>query len=110
MKTRSPNVYERFTWSNSNTMVMNMNNLYGDGNGYVGNLNLNPETAHTLSVSGHWHDAAQRHWNLKVTPYFTYVDDYIDAVACSKVGKTCPARTDGFVNLSWTISLPVYMA
>ncbi len=100
MKTRSPNVYERFAWSNNNTMVMNMNNLYGDGNGYVGNLNLDPETAHTLSVSGNWHDAAQQHWNLKVTPYFTYVDDYIDAVACTKVGKTCPARTDGFVNLS----------
>jgi iron complex outermembrane recepter protein len=100
MKTRSPNVYERFAWSNNNTMVMNMNNLYGDGNGYVGNLNLKPEKAHTLSVSGNWHDAAQQHWNLKVTPYFTYVDDYIDAVTCAKVGKTCPARTDGFVNLS----------
>lgn len=100
IKTRSPNVYERFAWSNNNTMVMNMNNLYGDGNGYVGNLNLKPETAHTLSVSSNWHDAAQQHWNLKVTPYFTYVDDYIDAVACAKVGKTCPARTDGFVNLS----------
>lgn len=100
MKTRSPNVYERFAWSNSNTMVMNMNNLYGDGNGYVGNLSLNPETAHTLSVSGDWHDAAQQHWKLKVTPHFTYVDDYIDAVACAEVGKTCAARTDGFVNLS----------
>ncbi|MBM3350989.1 MAG: TonB-dependent receptor [Betaproteobacteria bacterium] len=100
MKTRSPNVYERFAWSNSNTMVMNMNNLYGDGNGYVGNLNLKPEKAHTVSVSGHWHDAAQQNWNLKVTPYFTYVDDYIDAVACAKVGKTCESRDDGFVNLS----------
>ena len=108
MKTRSPNVYERFAWANGPksmgmdpySMVMNMNNLYGDGNGYVGNLNLNPETAHTLSVSGDWHDAAQHHWKLKVTPYFTYVDDYIDAVACAEVGKTCAARTDGFVNLS----------
>ncbi len=100
MKTRSPNVYERFAWSNNNTMVLNMNNLYGDGNGYVGNLNLKPETAHTVSVSGNWHDAAQKSWNLKVTPYFTYVDDYIDAVACAKVGKTCATRTDGFVNLS----------
>ncbi|HPX89444.1 MAG TPA: TonB-dependent receptor plug domain-containing protein, partial [Methylophilaceae bacterium] len=44
IKTRSPNVYERFAWANNNTMVMNMNNLYGDGNGYVGNLNLKPET------------------------------------------------------------------
>ncbi|MFA7349688.1 MAG: TonB-dependent receptor [Methylotenera sp.] len=100
MKTRSPNVYERFAWSNSNTMVMNMNNLYGDGNGYVGNLNLKPETAHTLSVSGNWHDAAQQQWSLKVAPYVTYVDDYIDAVTCAKVGKTCDVRTDGFVNLS----------
>ncbi len=100
MKTRSPNVYERFAWSNNNTMVMNMNNLYGDGNGYVGNLKLKPETAHTLSATANWHDAKQQDWNLKITPYFTYVDDYIDAVACAKVGKTCAARTDGFVNLS----------
>lgn len=100
MKTRSPNVYERFAWSNSNTMVMNMNNWVGDGNGYVGNLNLKPETAHTLSATANWHDNAQQNWNLKVTPYFTYVDDYIDAVACAKVGKVCAARPDGFVNLS----------
>lgn len=100
MKTRSPNVYERFAWSNNNTMVMNMNNLYGDGNGYVGNLNLKPETAHTVSVSGNWHDAAQQYWNLKITPYFTYVEDYIDAVTCAEVGKVCAVRTDGFVNLS----------
>ncbi|MDD2833463.1 MAG: TonB-dependent receptor plug domain-containing protein [Methylotenera sp.] len=108
MKTRSPNVYERFAWANGPkamgmdpySMVMNMNNLYGDGNGYVGNLNLKPETAHTFSVSGNWHDAAQQHWKLKVSPYFTYVDDYIDAVACVEVGKTCAVRTDGFVNLS----------
>lgn len=100
MKTRSPNVYERFAWSNTNTMVMNMNNLYGDGNGYVGNLNLKPEIVHKVSVSGHWHDAGQQHWYLKVTPHFTYVDGYIDAVACAQVGKTCNTRTDGFTNLS----------
>jgi iron complex outermembrane receptor protein len=101
MKTRSPNVYERFAWSNNNTMVMNMNNLYGDGNGYVGNLNLKPETAHTLSATADWHDTKPQDWNFKVAPYFTYVDDYIDAVACSKVGKSCGSpRADGFANLS----------
>jgi len=100
VKTRSPNVYERYTWANTNTMVMNMNNWYGDGNGYVGNINLDPETAYTISMAGEWHDAADQDWKIKVTPYFTYVDDYIDAVACAEVGKTCPARTDGFVNLS----------
>lgn len=100
MKTRSPNLYERYTWSSNNTMVMNMNNWYGDGNGYVGNLDLDPEVAHTLSVSGNWHDAAQESWSLKLTPYYTYINDYIDAVACDEVGKVCPARTDGFLNLS----------
>lgn len=101
MKTRSPNVYERFAWSNSNSMVMNMVNLYGDGNGYVGNLDLDPETAHTVSMTGQWNDAANQDWQIKATPYFTYVNDYIDAVACAEVGKTCPTnRLDGFVNLS----------
>ena len=100
IKNRSPNLYERYTWSNSNSMVMNMNNWVGDGNGYVGNLNLRPETAHTLSLTANWHDAANQDWQVKATPYITYVDDYIDAVACSQVGKTCATRTDGFVNLS----------
>jgi len=100
MKTRSPNLYERFAWSNTNTMVMNMNNWYGDGNGYVGNPNLKPEVAHTLSLSGSWHDAAQEEWELKVAPYYTRVQNYIDAVSCASAGIACPARTDGFVNLT----------
>jgi len=94
IKNRSPSLYERYTWSNSNSMVMNMNNWVGDGNGYVGNLNLKPETAHTVSLSGEWHDAQHEKWNLRVSPYYSYVDNYIDAVAFG------PARTDGFTNLS----------
>lgn len=100
MKTRSPNLYERYTWANSNSMVMNMNNWVGDGNGYVGNLDLDPEIAHTVSLTGHWHDAAQQSWSLRIAPYYTYVRDYIDAVPCTSVYATCPTRTDGFVNLS----------
>lgn len=100
MKTRSPNLYERYVWANSNSMVMNMNNWVGDGNGYVGNLNLKPEVAHTVSVTGNWHDTAQQDWNLTVSPYYTHVEDYIDAASCTSVGKVCAARTDGFVNLS----------
>jgi iron complex outermembrane receptor protein len=94
IKNRSPNLYERYTWSNTNSMVMNMNNWVGDGNGYVGNLNLKPETAHTVSLSGEWHDAQHEKWNLRVSPYYSYVDNYIDAIALG------PARTDGFTNLS----------
>lgn len=87
MKTRSPNLYERYAWS-TNGMAMRMVNLVGDGNGYVGNVNLNPETAHTLSAAADWRDAsAGDRWALKVSPFFTHVEDYIDAERCA-VGST----------------------
>jgi iron complex outermembrane receptor protein len=100
-KTRSPNLYERFAWSTNNTMAMNMNNWFGDANGYVGNLALKPEVAHTISATASWHDAAREKWDLQVTPYITHVENYIAAVSCAAAGKTCPARSDGFVNLSF---------
>ena len=100
LKNRSPNLYERYTWSTW-TRAANMNNTYGDGNGYVGNLDLDPETSHTISFTADFHDSSRSISLIRVTPYFTYVDDYIDAVACSKVGKTCPSRSDGFSNLSF---------
>jgi iron complex outermembrane receptor protein len=45
----------------------------------VGNLNLKPEVANTLSATADWHDADQQSWGLKVTPYYTQVQDYINA-------------------------------
>ncbi|MBF0460772.1 MAG: TonB-dependent receptor [Magnetococcales bacterium] len=77
-KTRSPNLYERYAWS-TNAMAMEMVNFAGDGNYYVGNLNLRPEVAHTVSATAAWHDVTQERWGLKITPYLTYVHDYIDA-------------------------------
>jgi len=105
IKNRSPNLYERYTWAYTSSMDMNMNNWYGDGNGYVGNLNLKPETAHTLSVMGEWHDANHEKWNLRISPYYTYVQDYIDAVSCNASYSgtgSCPDRSgsDKFVSLS----------
>src|SRR5690606_11293349 len=64
-KNRSPNMYERYAWAGSVTdpassgptrMDMRMINWFGDGNGYVGNLALKPETAHTISASAKMHD------------------------------------------------------
>jgi iron complex outermembrane receptor protein len=71
-------------------MSMFMNNWYGDGNGYVGNNNLNPEVAYTVSGTANWHDANQENWDVKITPFYTYVDNYIDAGFCQKAnGVTC---------------------
>jgi iron complex outermembrane receptor protein len=78
-KVRSPNLYERYTWSTW-TMAAVMNNFVGDGNGYIGDVGLEPETAHTVSATFDWH-AEDRRWEIKATPYYTRVSDYIDAVA-----------------------------
>lgn len=78
-KVRSPNLYERYTWS-SWPMAAIMNNTVGDGNGYVGNVDLDAETAYKLSATLDWH-AADRSWEVRATPYYTRVEDYIDAVA-----------------------------
>ncbi len=87
-KTRSPNIYERYAWaggygSNPLTsgpiaMDMAMVNWFGDGNGYVGNINLRPEIAHTFSATFALHDSTQKEWGIKLTPYYTKVHDYID--------------------------------
>ncbi|NOQ79036.1 MAG: TonB-dependent receptor plug domain-containing protein [Gammaproteobacteria bacterium] len=98
-KTRSPNLYERYTWSTGG-MAMRMINWAGDGNGYVGNLDLEPEISHTVSATFDLHDTTQSKWGIQVTPYYTYVDDYIDAERCSETtmagGSMCnTANTTG---------------
>jgi iron complex outermembrane recepter protein len=75
-KTRSPNLYERYAWSKW-MMASGMVNWFGDGMGYVGNLDLKPEVAHTISATASWHDREGKRWELRVTPYYTYVNDYI---------------------------------
>jgi iron complex outermembrane receptor protein len=86
-KTRSPNIYERYAWAgnpdsstyaNPVLMDMRMVNWFGDANGYVGNLDLKPEVANTVSATISLHDSVQKEWGLKLTPYYTKVSDYID--------------------------------
>lgn len=78
-KTRSPNLHERYIWSNEAMMAGLMNNWFGDLNSYVGDINLKPEVAYTLKVSADWHDAERRDWQVKVVPFYTYIHDYINA-------------------------------
>jgi iron complex outermembrane receptor protein len=99
-KTRSPNLYERYPWS-TNGMAMEMNNFVGDGNGYAGNPDLKPEVARTLSITGDWH-SEDRSYEFKVTPYYTDVKDFIDAVRRPTSGTDQNAtRTTGFVKLTY---------
>lgn len=101
-KSRSPNLYQRYPWA-TNAMAALMNNMAGDGNGYIGNNGLKPEVANTVSITGDWHDADRKRWGLKATGYYTYVQDYIDARRCS-FGQCSPSNvttTTGFVLLQY---------
>jgi iron complex outermembrane receptor protein len=86
-KTRSPNLYERYAFGVGG-MASSMNGWFGDANGYVGNLDLKPEVAHTVSFTAAWRDPAQD-WEVKATPYFSFVENFIDA-----------DRIGGFIDLN----------
>jgi iron complex outermembrane recepter protein len=109
-KTRSPNLYQRYPWS-TNAMAALMNNLVGDGNGYIGLVALRPEVAHTFSVSGDWHDAGRARWGVKATAYYTYVHDYVDARRCDfgQCSRENLTTTNGFVLLQYAnVSAQLY--
>jgi len=111
-KTRSPNIYERYSWAGGYSpasvvtasgpiaMDMAMINWFGDGNGYVGNLDLDPEVAYTLSGTVTLHDAAKKEFEIKFTPYYTKVKDYIDVdtIGTAKVGGYAGIQLLQFAN------------
>ncbi|MFT9015388.1 MAG: TonB-dependent receptor plug domain-containing protein [Acetobacter sp.] len=78
-KTRSPNLYERYAWARGQ-MATTMIGWFGDGNGYVGNMNLTPEVANTASMTLTWHDPVDHAWEVKVQPYYTYTHHYINVM------------------------------
>lgn len=100
-KNRMPSLYELYPWSTSG-MMMTMIGTYGDGNAYVGNMNLKPETAHNISFTANFHEAENNSWEVKATPYFSYVENYIDADRCGPTNPTCitsNALNNGFYYL-----------
>ncbi|MDO9237673.1 MAG: TonB-dependent receptor [Aquabacterium sp.] len=101
-KSKSPSLYQRYPWS-TQPMAALMNNFVGDGNGYVGNEDLKPEVAHTLSASAQWRDAEHKSWQAKLTGYATYIQDYIDAQRCytSQCSQDNQSATTGFVLLQY---------
>ena len=43
----------------------------------IGNLDLDPETSHQISFTADWHGS---NWQLRTTPFYNFVDDYIQGV------------------------------
>ncbi len=76
-KNRSPNPYERYAWS-TNVMASGMIGWFGDGNYYVGSLDLKPEIANHVSGTASWHSGDRNSFELEVTPYVNYIQDFVD--------------------------------
>lgn len=93
-KNRAPSLQELYPWSTS-PMPMTMVGWFSDGNGYVGNINLKPEIAHNVAVTAEFFDIATDAWDLSVSPYFSYVENFIDADRCEE----CKQPTNGFYYL-----------
>jgi iron complex outermembrane receptor protein len=107
-KTRSPSLYERYLWVKRSFFAADMEGWFGDLNGYTGNLDLKPEVAHTVSTTISLHDPANKGLELTFTPYFTRVNNYIDAGRCPVINDGsdgCTAdnftATSGFVILQF---------
>jgi iron complex outermembrane receptor protein len=98
---RSPSLYQRYPWSTW-PMAAVMNNLVGDGNGYIGNPALAPERATTVSATLELHDD-DRAWRLSAMPFYTHVADYIDAVQWNAATDSAVAVpvTERFVTLKY---------
>jgi iron complex outermembrane receptor protein len=95
-KNRSPNLYERYAWG---TSTIGMVTWFGDGNGYTGNPVLKPETAYAASFTADWHDGSARRWQIKVTPYYTAIQNYIGVVPiCGPACSGMPASQLLFAN------------
>jgi iron complex outermembrane recepter protein len=116
-KTRSPGIYERYLWVKRSAMAVNMNGWFGDSNGYSGNPNLRPEVANTFSATAGRRGAAKDAWELKITPYYTRVQNYIDVDRCPVIadgsnGCTTArfAATSGFVTLRFNHAARLYGA
>jgi iron complex outermembrane receptor protein len=81
-KNRSPNLYERYTWS-TGMMAASMIGWFGDGNMYYGNVALKPETGNVVSGTLLLHGHAPKPWEVKLIPHLNYIQDYIDVDVAS---------------------------
>ncbi len=72
-KTRSPYYVERYLW-----IPLEVNAGLGDGNVYVGDVNLDPEVSHQLEFG---FDLHHHHYYFSPRAFYRLVDDYIQGTA-----------------------------
>ncbi|MCL1075071.1 TonB-dependent receptor [Shewanella dokdonensis] len=102
-KNRAPNLYERYSWGQG-IMASTMIGWFGDANGYVGDINLKPETANTLSLA---YTATRDDWQVTASVWYSQVEDYIDAAVIGSFNRSALANGQRnllqFTNLDATL-------
>lgn len=75
-KTRSPSLIERYLWTNSNASAGQ-----ADGRQYIGNLDLEPEVSHQVSLGANWHGDD---WHVAPSLFYNRVSDYIQGMPTAR--------------------------
>ncbi|MEO0018107.1 MAG: hypothetical protein RLZZ522_1390 [Verrucomicrobiota bacterium] len=76
VKNRAPSLVERYLWT-----PLNASAGLADGRTYLGNLDLDPETALEVALSITRNGT---HWNLGFTPFYQHVSGYIQGLPIAR--------------------------
>ena len=86
-KTRSPTHQERYLW-----LPLESTGGLSDGNLYIGDVDLDPETAWQFELGVEWHDGRLR---LAPRAFYHRVDDYIQGVPATNPAAIMVATMNG---------------
>lgn len=100
-KERAPSFQERYLW-----LPLEATSGLADGNKYVGDVNLDPETAYQLEVGVDWHQSS---FALSPRVFYHRVNDYIQGVAGGPMGALQFSNVDAELygmdtNWLWALS------
>lgn len=81
-KNRAPSLLERYLWT-----PLSASAGQADGRTYLGNLELDSETSHQFAFTADWHGPR---WQVKLTPFYNFVSDYIQGTPTSRLVNGLP--------------------
>lgn len=76
-KNRAPSLLERYLWT-----PLGANAGMADGRSYLGNLGLDSETSYQIAFTADFHGEK---WQVKTTPFYNIVHDYIQGVPIARL-------------------------
>jgi len=74
---RSPTLIQRYAWVTEFATTGTLTGGYGDGNAYLGDIDLEPEATHTIRAVLDWHDPDAHAWSLRIAPFASLVANFI---------------------------------